>query len=267
MTAPLPGPAPVNRSSFAPSGPATYNTGALQHGPVMDQASSTPPADYAAARDHMVDSQVRPNKVIDPRIIRAMRGIPRERFVPPHLVSLAYVDEDVPLARGRALMEPMVIARLVQLGRVRDGDRVLVVGAGPGYGAALMAACGGQVTALEEDEALLSIARRTLPEFAPGAALVAGPLAAGLEAGAPWDVILIEGAVRAIPAAIALQLSPIGGRLVTVLTPGNIVSGGQGVLAETGQHRVPSAALRAVPMFDCATPLLTPLLPKSAFQF
>jgi len=233
----------------------------------MDQASSTQLADYASARDHMVDGQVRPNKVIDPRIIRAMRSIPRERFVPPHLASLAYVDEDVPLDRGRALMEPMVIARLVQLARVREGDRVLVVGAGPGYGAALLAACGGQVTALEEDDTLLAIARRTLPEFAPGAALVAGPLASGLAAGAPWDVILIEGAVRAVPAAIALQLNPIGGRLVTVLTPGNVALGGQGVLAEPGQHSAPSATLRAAPVFDCATPLLPPLLPVASFQF
>jgi len=233
----------------------------------MDQASSPEMADFASARDHMVDGQVRPNKVIDPRIIRAMRAIPRERFLPPHLVSLAYTDEDVPLDRGRALMEPMVIARLVQLARVRDGDRVLVVGAGAGYGAALLAVCGGQVTALEEDEALLAIARRTLPEFASGVALVAGPLAEGHSRGAPWDAILIEGAVRTIPAAIALQLNPDGGRLVTVLTPGNVVSGGQGVLAEPGQHGAPGATLRAQPVFDCATPLLPPLLPPPAFQF
>lgn len=232
----------------------------------MDQ-QSLPPGDYAAARDHMVDGQIRPNKVIDPRIIRAMRALPRERFVPPHLASLAYADEDVPLARGRALMEPMVIARLAQLARVREGERVLVVGAGPGYGAALLAACGGRVTALEEDEALLAIARRTLPEFAPGTVLVQGPLAAGQADGAPWDAILIEGAVRAIPPAIAPQLNPWGGRLVTVLAHGNAASGGQGVLAEAGQHGAPNAALRPQPMFDCTTPLLPPLLPKPAFQF
>jgi len=233
----------------------------------MDQTSTPRLADFASARDHMVDGQVRPNKVIDPRIIRAMRSVPRERFVPPHLASLAYADEDVPLDRGRALMEPMVIARLVQLARVRDGDRVLVIGAGSGYGAVLLAACGGQVTALEEDEALLAIARRTLPEFAPGTALVAGPLAAGHAAGAPWDVILIEGAVRAIPPSIALQLKPSGGRLVTVLTPGNAAAGGQGVLAEPGLHSAPSAVLRAQPMFDCTTPLLPPLLQAPAFRF
>jgi len=156
--------------SFAPGAPATYNTGALQHGPLMDQPSTPQLADYAAARDHMVDGQVRPNKVIDPRVIRAMRSIPRERFVPPHLANLAYVDEDVALGRGRALMEPMVIARLVQLARVREGDRVLVVGAGSGYGTALLAACGGRVTALEEDEALLAIARRAGGRAAGGGA-------------------------------------------------------------------------------------------------
>ena len=233
----------------------------------MDQPSSSSLTDYALARDHMVDGQVRPNKVIDPRIIRAMRAIPRERFVPAHLASLAYADEDVPLDRGRALMEPMVIARLVQLARVREGDRVLVIGAGAGYGTALLAACGSQVTALEEDEALLAIARRTLPDFAPGAALVAGPLAAGQAAGAPWNVILIEGAVRAIPPVIALQLNPQGGRLVTVLTPGNAASGGQGVLAEPGRHDAPNPVLRTQPVFDCTTPLLPPLLPAPAFQF
>ena len=137
-----------------------------------------PPTDYSQARDHMVDGQVRPNKVIDPRIIRAMRSLPRERFVPPHLQHMAYVDEDVALGGGRVLVEPMVIARLVQLARVRDGERVLVVGAGPGYGAALMAACGGTVTALEENEALLGVARGLLPLLAPGVMLMAGPLAA-----------------------------------------------------------------------------------------
>ena len=227
----------------------------------MDQPPTQPVQDFAQARDHMVDGQVRPNKVIDPRVIRAMRSLPRERFLPPHLASLAYADEDVPLPRGRALMEPMVIARLVQLARVRDGERVLVVGAGPGYGAALMAACGGQVTALEEDEALLAIARAMLPSVAPGVAIVAGPLVAGQPSGAPWDVIMIEGAVRAIPDSIAPQLRADGGRLVTVLAdrPG----AGQGVLAE---HSGPGH-LRAQPVFDCATPLLPAFAARPAFQF
>ena len=105
-------------------------------------AASAPPDHFTQARNHMVDGQVRPNKVVDARVIGAMRRLPRERFVPPELAGLAYIDEDVKFGNGRALVEPMVIARLVQLARVRPGDRALVVGAGAGYGAALIAACG-----------------------------------------------------------------------------------------------------------------------------
>ena len=105
---------------------------------------------FAEARNNMVDSQVRPNKVTDPRIVAAMRQLPRERFLPPALAALAYADEDVPLGEGRVLIEPMVIARLVQLTAIAAGERALVVAAGTGYGAAVLAACGARVTALEE---------------------------------------------------------------------------------------------------------------------
>lgn len=214
--------------------------------------------DYAAARDCMVDSQVRPNKVIDPRIVRAMRRLPRERFVPPQAMSLAYTDEDVPLGRGRFLMEPMIIARLVQLARVRDGERVLVIGAGSGYGACLMASCGGEVTALEEDPALLAIMRPLLAEFAPSVEIIEGPLAQG-QADVTWSVVMIEGAVQAIPPGIATQVRHPGGRLVTVISKG---PGGSGILAEPS-----GAGLRAHAEFDCQTPLLPQLLAPLAFQF
>ncbi len=215
--------------------------------------------DYSAARDHMVDGQVRPNKVIDPRIIRAMRRLPRERFVPPQAMSLAYADEDVPLGRGRFLVEPMVIARLVQLARVRDGDRVLVIGAGTGYGACLMAACGGEVTALEEDAALLAIMRPLLAELAPRIEIVEGPLATG-QADVTWNVVMIEGAVRVIPPVIAPQVRHPGGRLVTVMNKSGPV--GSGVLAEPS-----GPGLREHAEFDCETPLLPQFVPAPVFQF
>jgi protein-L-isoaspartate(D-aspartate) O-methyltransferase len=162
----------------------------------MDQ---TRIVDYADARNMMVDGQVRPNKVTDSRVLEAMRRLPRERFVPPILAPLAYSDEDIRLPGGRALMEPMVIARLMQAAALHAGERVLVVAAGSGYGAALAAACGAEVTALEEDEALLAMARAVLPEVAPGVAVVAGRLADGWNAAAPYDVVLIEGGVDAVP--------------------------------------------------------------------
>src|SRR6185437_10289439 len=131
--------------------------------------------DYSEARNNMVDSQVRPNKVIDPRIIAAMRDLPREAFVPPQARDLAYIDEDVPLGHGRYLLEPMVIARLVQLLAPEEGEHALVIACGTGYGAALLAACGVRVTALEEDRDLLQAARTTLTHIAPQVMLVAGP--------------------------------------------------------------------------------------------
>jgi protein-L-isoaspartate(D-aspartate) O-methyltransferase len=216
--------------------------------------------DLTEARNNMVDSQVRPNKVADPRILAAMRRLPRERFVPPSLASLAYADEDVPLGRGRVLLEPMVIARLVQLTAVAEGERALVIAAGPGYGSALLASCGARVTALEDDPALLAQARLLLGELAPGVSLVSGPLAAGWPAGAPYDVILIEGAVTDIPPAVSEQLREGGGRLVAICTDGG--TGGQAVLAEATM-----GGLRKQPMFDCASPPIPMLASAPAFVF
>ncbi len=222
----------------------------------MDRASQA----FAAARNHMVDSQIRPNKVNDARIIGAMRQLPRERFLPPQLGSLAYADEDVALGDGRVLLEPAVIARLVQLTAIIAGERALVVASGTGYGAALLAACGARVTALEEVASLQAVARGILAELAPSVGLVTGPLAAGWPPGAPYDVILIEGAVRDIPPAIAEQLHQETGRLVAVLTGGAGLC--QAVLAEAT-----AVGLRPQPMFDCATAPIPSLLPSPGFIF
>jgi protein-L-isoaspartate(D-aspartate) O-methyltransferase len=218
--------------------------------------------DYPAARNNMVDGQVRPNKVTDPRVLDAMRSLPRERFVPATLATLAYIDEDLPLGGGRVLMEPMVLARLVQLAEARAGQKALVIAAGSGYGAAVLAACGCTVTALEEDEALLALARPVLAEFAPGVKLVQGTISAGLPQGAPWDIIMIEGAVPVVPSAYAAQVGPAG-RLVGVLaTPG----GGRAILGEqAGTPNAPRLKLRE--MFDCNTPTLPSLRSAPAFVF
>jgi protein-L-isoaspartate(D-aspartate) O-methyltransferase len=189
-----------------------------------------------------------------------MRKLPRERFVPASLRSLAYADEDVLLDNGRALMEPMVLARLIQMAAPVAGERALVVAAGAGYGAAVLAACGASVTALEEDETLLGLAKRVLPGISPTVQVVEGKLAAGWPQGAPWDIILLEGAVRDIPAALGAQLRPEGGRLVTVCVGRG--ASGKAVLAEPT-----SAGLRAQPIFDCATPLIPSLLPEPGFVF
>jgi protein-L-isoaspartate(D-aspartate) O-methyltransferase len=215
---------------------------------------------FADARNHMVDSQIRPNRVTDPRILSAMRRLPRERFLPAGVEPLAYADQDVPLGNGRFMLEPMVLARLLQAAGLRDNERVLVAGAGTGYGAAVLAACGCRVTALEEDHALVTIARGVLTVEAPGVTLVAGPLAAGWPAQAPYDLILIEGAVPQIPPALAAQTHRETGRIVAAIHAEGRVT--QAVIAEAT-----AAGLAISPLFDCATPLLPSLRKASVFAF
>jgi protein-L-isoaspartate(D-aspartate) O-methyltransferase len=221
---------------------------------------ATPAELFADARKRMVDSQVRPNRVTDPRVLSAMRTLPRERFVPAAVLALAYSDEDVPLGNGRFLMEPMVLARMLQAANLRNNERVLVVAAGVGYGAAVLAACGCRVTALEDDPALLAIARSVLAAEAPGVSLVSGPLAAGWPSHAPYDLILVEGAVPEIPPALAAQTHQESGRiLAAIYGPGRIT---QAVMAEATGF-----GLGITSLFDCATPPIPSLRKAPIFAF
>jgi len=208
----------------------------------------------------MVNSQIRPNKVNDAQILSAMRGIPRERFLPAKLASLAYVDEDIPLGNGRYMMEPMVLARLLQAALPQDNERALVVAAGPGYGAAVLAACGCRVTALEEDPSLIAVARAILPSESPAVTLVTGPLSAGWAANAPYDIILIEGAVAEIPVALAAQMHRETGRLVAVLC-------GEGRTTQAVVGEATAAGLGTHPIFDCGTPPIPSLGRTAMFEF
>lgn len=182
--------------------------------------------DAVQQRVSMVDSQVRPSDVTDRRIIRAMLQVPRENFVPAGREALAYADNDVPVASGRALLAPRTFAKLVQLADVGDRDRVLVVGCGTGYGAAVLQIMGAEVTALEADAGLLSTAKEQTERCANGVRVVQGPLSEGWASNAPYDAILVEGAVAATPDALLSQLKD-GGRLVAVLSAAN---GGRAIL-------------------------------------
>jgi protein-L-isoaspartate(D-aspartate) O-methyltransferase len=215
---------------------------------------------FADARKCMVDSQIRPNRVSDPRILSAMRRLPRERFLPAKVASLAYADEDVPLGNGRFMLEPMVLAKLLQAADLRDNERVLIVGAGTGYAAAVLAACGCRVTALEEDSSLLAIARSVLPAEAPRVNLVSGSLAAGWPTQAPYDLILIEGAVPQIPVALAAQAHQETGRILAAIHAEGHVT--QAVIAEATAF-----GLGISPLFDCATPPLPSLRKAPVFAF
>ncbi len=215
---------------------------------------------FEAARSVMIESQLRPNKVVDERVLDAFAAIRRELFVPEHLRSTAYVDADLPLGGGRYLMAPMVAARLLQAAAVERGDTVLIVGAGPGYEAALAAMLARNVVALEEDPDLARRARAALVDHAiAAAATVEGPLPQGYRARAPYDVILFGGAVAEVPAEIAAQLAE-GGRLAAVVKPaGN--AGRAKLTTRTG------GILADRVIFDAATPVLPGFGTKPAFVF
>jgi protein-L-isoaspartate(D-aspartate) O-methyltransferase len=170
----------------------------------------TPIPDFAAARAAMIDSQLRPQGVTDRAVLDAMAMVQRERFLPPHTRPLAYVDRAVAMGDGRFLPAPAVLGQLLQEMRPEPGQRALVVGAGTGYSAAVLAAIGLSVTALESSAELAAAAR------ALGVKVVQGPLEAGHPKDAPYDQLLIDGAVEYIPDALVDQLGD-GGSLGTAL--------------------------------------------------
>jgi protein-L-isoaspartate(D-aspartate) O-methyltransferase len=230
----------------------------------MPDTQAYPTLDAERARHLMVDGQLRPNKVTDRRILDAMRTLPREMFVPAGQASLAYIDDAVRLGGGRCLTQPLVVARLLQLARPQAGETALVVGSGTGYAAVILAICGLQVTALEQDAGLIALARsawRSIEAMAGSGtvAFVEGRLADGHAEAAPYDLVFIDGAVRDIPPRIGRQVAATG-RLVTVVAREG--STGVAVLAEPS-----TGGLRAQPAFDANTPLLPGLLPAPSFSF
>ncbi len=216
--------------------------------------------DHAAARRNMVSGQIRTNRVTDERIIEAMEEIPRERFVPHAKRGVAYVDEDVKIASGRFLMEPMVLARLVQESSIAADDMVLDVGCGTGYATAVMARLAGTVIALDVDKSLAAEAERTLSAVgADNAIVMTGPLAEGCARQAPYDVILLGGAVDHLPQALADQLAERG-RIVGVLRK----AGGVGQATFWAKHR---GALSSRSLFEASLPPLPGIARPVHFEF
>jgi len=174
--------------------------------------------DFAAARRMMVDGQVRTADVTDLQLLAAMQEVPRERFLADDKAVLAYLDVDLPLGEGRErrMLKPMVLAKLIQLAEIGETDRVLDVGCGSGYAAAVLGRLAVQVTALEEDSALARRARTALAAVgSTNVKVVVGRLAEGWPADGPYDAILLEGATEIVPEPLLRQLRS-GGRLVGV---------------------------------------------------
>ena len=212
---------------------------------------------YDAARANMVENQVRPNKVTDDRVLNAMAAVPRERFVPEKFTGVAYVDEDIAVSQGRYLMEPMVLARLLQAAAIEPGDVVLDIGCATGYSTAVIARLADTVVAVESETELAETAIALMTELdADNTAVVTGELAEGYAKQAPYDVIVLEGAVDEVPETLSDQLIE-GGRLVAVVTGGKAADhrGGNRVGRATLMRRLHGALSNSI-LFDGSVPPL-----------
>jgi protein-L-isoaspartate(D-aspartate) O-methyltransferase len=216
--------------------------------------------DYAAIRFNMVASQLRTNRVTDTAILEAFETVPRERFVPEAQRSIAYVDEDIPLGGGRHLMEPMVLARLLQAAAPQAHETALDVACGTGFATFILGRLSATAVGLESDPALAASARRTLGDLgADNTLVVEGPLTEGYAKQAPYNVILLNGAVAEVPYAIREQLAE-GGRLVAVIKDAD------GVGRATLMQRTGDVVSGRV-LFDAAIPLLPDFARPPAFVF
>lgn len=215
-------------------------------------------SDFAKLRKAMVDGQVRVTDVTDHGLLAALGAVQRERFVPARLRSLAYLDEDLAVKEAgdgepaRYLMEPSPFARLVQACDIGPDDVVLDIGCATGYSAAVMARLASSVVAVECDAELAAQAAETLALLeVDNVAVITGALQAGYADEAPYDVIVLEGAVEEVPAGLFDQLKD-GGRLAAVVGQGRtrqaiiyVKVGG-----EIGERVVFDASVRPLPGFE-----------------
>lgn len=164
----------------------------------------------------MVETQLRARGIRDDRVLEAMAKLPRELFVPEDRRQVAYADEALPIHAGQTISQPWIVARMTELVAPQPGERVLDIGTGSGYQAAILALLGARVTSIERQPELAASARARLAAlgFGDRVEVRLGDGSLGDAAGAPWNGILVAAASPAIPRSLREQLSPSGGRLV-----------------------------------------------------
>ncbi len=212
-----------------------------------------------ARRLAMVNCQLRTGDVVDQEVLAAFLATPREAFVAPAFVELAYLDRDAPAlgAKSRRLLPPLTLARMLQAAAVKAGDRALDVGGGSGYGAAILAAMGAKVVLLESDSGAAAAARELLSSR-ENVTVAHGPLDSGAQRLGPFDLIVVEGAFRVPPDAL-LALLADGGRLVGIDA---IMGASQAALYERRGEGVSRRAL-----FETTAGTLDGFQPGESFAF
>ncbi len=225
--------------------------------------------EFERQRLNMVETQIRPNEVTETRLLAALRELPRERFVPPELRTLAYMDAGIEVfpavdgAPARYLLAPMVLARLVQLAAVGARDTVLDIGCASGYSTAVLARLGRSVTGLEPEPELAHAARGALLALGiANADIVEGALAQGHKAAGPYDVILLNGSVPELPEALISQLKE-GGRVAAVLSSG----AGIGTQGKAYLFVKVGGEMSGLPHFDAGAHPLPGFVPEPSFSF
>lgn len=214
----------------------------------------------------MIESQLRPNRVQDERILDAMGILPRESFVPESMAGIAYADCSLEVAPQRFLLEPMVLALLIQACDFSPGCRALDVGPATGYSTAVLATLGTDVVALESDQALLRQSERNISALGLGERVKfeLGPLPHGVKSQAPFDVILLNGGVEAVPEELFRQLGE-GGRILAVIRrygPAHVAH-----IGEARRYEKIRGVVSYQPLFNANVKRLSAFDPPKGFSF
>ncbi|MBY0428129.1 MAG: protein-L-isoaspartate O-methyltransferase [Alphaproteobacteria bacterium] len=231
---------------------------------MQNTAPKAAPDFFASARFNMIESQLRPNKVIDDKLLDIMGRLPREAFVPNDQKTFAYTDADVSVGYGRKMLSPMVLARMIVALALKDNDRVLDIGPATGYSSAVLNDLAGEVISLESDPALTRQLQQNKIDFElENTRLVQGNLSDGHAPASPYNAIIIQGAAQWIPEKITNQLAE-GGRMVCVVYPEGDLYG------KIGQARLYTKQARGIieqQLFDASAPLLPGFVTRPKFVF